>query len=108
MIEKRADSVMPVVRFSHPIQRALRINENENLEYIYPENRNKRSQDLEPAYHDAGQFYWIKIASFMEHRSVITSQTVPFITSEMEAQDIDYGVDWELAEIKYKQKYLFN
>ncbi|MHB2153626.1 pseudaminic acid cytidylyltransferase [Calditrichota bacterium GD2] len=102
MVEKNADSVIPVVRFSHPIQRALRIKENKNLEYIYPENMNKRSQDLEPAYHDAGQFYWIKIKSFLKNKFLITSKTVPFVTSEMEAQDIDNEIDWEMAKIKYK------
>jgi len=102
MVEKKADSVILVVKFSHPIQRAFKISSEGKLEYIWPQNINKRSQDLEPAYHDAGQFYWIKITSFLKNKSLITSQTVPFIVSEMESQDIDNEIDYEITEIKYK------
>ena len=103
LIEKNADGIIPVVRFSYPIQRAFRINLDNKLEYIWPENVNKRSQDLEPTYHDAGQFYWCKVKPFLENESLITPQnTVPFIISEMEVQHIDSENDWELAEMKCK------
>jgi len=58
-----ADAVIPVVRFSYPIQRAIKI-EQETLEMMWPENLNARSQDLVPAYHDCGQFYWLKVDNF--------------------------------------------
>lgn len=101
MIKKNADSIIPVVKYSYPIQRSLRL-QNNLLEYIWPENINKRSQDLEPAYHDAGQFYWIKTDAFIKNKSLITSQSIPFIVSEMEVQDIDNEKDWKLAELKMK------
>lgn len=103
MIEKEADGVIPVVKFGYPIQRALRINLENKLEYIWPENIDKRSQDLGDAYHDAGQFYWIKVASLIKNKSLITSYSLPIIFPAMEVQDIDNEEDWKLAEIKMKR-----
>lgn len=101
MIEKGADSVIPVVKFSYPIQRAFRINDKNQLEYIWPENINKRSQDLEPFYHDAGQFYWYKVDSFLSKKSLDELVKIPFILKETEVQDIDNEEDWKIAKLKY-------
>lgn len=99
--EKGADSVVPVVRFSYPIQRSLKI-EDGKLLMIWPENLNKRSQDLMPAYHDIGQFYWLKVESFLKERVLFGKYTVPFEVPESEVQDIDNEEDWKIAEMKYK------
>jgi len=95
------DSVMPVVRFSYPIQRALKIADN-RLSMIRPENLNTRSQDLIPTYHDAGQFYWLRVESFLKQKNLLMDYTVPIEIPESEAQDIDNEEDWKIAEIKYK------
>lgn len=102
MLEKKADSVMPIIKFSYPIQRALRNTENSHIEYFWPENGNKRSQDLEKSYHDAGQFYWIKTDVLLSYKSLVAKNTIGFEISELEAQDIDEESDWKLAEIKYQ------
>ena len=49
--------VISTTDFSYPIDRALLKNEDESVEMFDPKNFNKRSQDLRPAFHDAGQFY---------------------------------------------------
>ena len=102
MLEKKADSVIPIIKFSYPIQRALRNTENSHLEYFWPENSNKRSQDLEKSYHDAGQFYWIKTDALLNYKSLVTKNTIGFELSELEVQDIDEESDWKMAEIKYQ------
>jgi len=56
-----------VTDFSFPIQRALRITENGYVDAFWPECIALRSQDLEKAYHDAGQFYWGKAKAFLEN-----------------------------------------
>ncbi|MBN2144543.1 MAG: pseudaminic acid cytidylyltransferase [Candidatus Aureabacteria bacterium] len=99
--EKKADSVIPVVRFSHPIQRALKI-KNGKLKMIHPEYIHVRSQDLITAYHDVGQFYWLKVKPFLKHKKLFMENTVPMEVSEMEVQDIDDENDWKQAELKYK------
>jgi len=96
-----ADSVIPVTRFSYPIQRALKI-EDEKLKMFWPENYNKRSQDLIPAYHDCGQFFWMRVDSFLEQKVVFAKNTVPFEIPEADVQDIDTIDDWKMAEFKYK------
>lgn len=95
-----AESVVPVVRFSFPIQRALAI-ENNRLKALWPEHANTRSQDLTPAYHDSGQFYFFQAGPFLETQDLFSSNTVPIELPESEVQDIDTEEDWKIAEIKY-------
>lgn len=100
MVEKDgADAVTPVVQFSFPPQRAFIIRDNA-LEYQYPENASARSQDLEPIYHDCGQFYVMRPYNILH--DVESTMTMPLIMKESEVQDIDTIEDWEIAEIKYK------
>lgn len=96
-----AYSLIPVVRFSYPPQRAMVIQED-LLHYQNPEYEKSRSQDLQPLYHDCGQFYICKIKAFDQYQSLITPKTIPYIISEKEVQDIDSYSDWDLAEVKYK------
>ena len=100
MVEKDgADAVTPVVQFSFPPQRAFIIRDNA-LEYQYPENASARSQDLEPIYHDGGQFYVMKPKNVMD--GIIIKKTTPIVMPESEVQDIDTVEDWKIAEMKYQ------
>jgi len=99
--QEEVESVIPVVQYSFPPQRCFVIN-NEKLEYKWSEYANMRSQDLEPIYHDCGQFYFIKTRAFMQERSMVTQNTAPLIMPETEVQDIDNEADWEIAEMKYR------
>ena len=99
--ESKADTLLPVVRYSYPPQRAL-VAEDNRLKLKYPEHVSSRSQDLEPWYHDAGQFYIMKVDSLRRNKFIIMGDIVPFELSELEVQDIDNMTDWEIAEIKYR------
>lgn len=99
--ETDSDSLVPVVRFGFPPQRCFVINEG-TLSFKWPENMLKRSQDLEPFYHDCGQFYCLQVPRFMESKKVYTDKTYALICSELEVQDIDNLTDWQIAEMKYK------
>ncbi|MEE9350211.1 MAG: pseudaminic acid cytidylyltransferase [Flavobacteriaceae bacterium] len=96
------DSVFPVMEFSFPIQRAVKIGENHKITLFQPEYLNSRSQDLEKAYHDAGQFYWFNTDVLLEKGKLWTDNTGVIPIKESEGQDIDTLEDWKLAEIKYK------
>lgn len=98
---KDYNTVFPVCSFSAPIQRALKW-DGEKVSMFQPENKNKRSQDLEPAYHDAGQFYWLNVNLMIVEGQLFTSNSGVLILDEAEVQDIDNPIDWELAELKYK------
>lgn len=99
--ENHADSVLPVVRFSFPPQRCV-VKKDLFLEFKWPEYRNSRSQDLEPFYHDAGQFYFLRTDSFRRQGGLVMERTVPMELPESRVQDIDTMEDWQLAEWKYR------
>ncbi len=101
MIQSEASAVMPVVPFSFPPQRGM-VEKEGRLCYCYPENAAKRSQDLETMYHDCGQFYCYDIEKYLAVNGNVDADYVPIVMSEMEVQDIDNLMDWELAEVKYR------
>lgn len=100
---EKADSVMPVVAFSFPPQRCMILNEEGELRMKWPEHARTRSQDLEPYYHDCGQFYCCRTTPFLEYGTTDLPHMVPMIMSELEVQDIDNPDDWEIAELKYRK-----
>lgn len=97
MVNNQFDSVRPIVKFSYPIQRAFKLLSNNKVQRFYPEYEQTRSQDLEPAYYDAGQFYWFKTDKMLQG-----TNKGGIVISEMEAQDIDSIDDWRIAELKMK------
>ena len=97
--EYKVDSVRPVVCFSYPIQRAVKMN-NGILEMFNPEHAKTRSQDLEPAFHDAGQYYWMKFSKGMKGE-----RKMGFEVSTHLVQDIDTEDDWRMAELKYRYTF---
>ncbi len=99
--EKQADSVLPVVRFSFPPQRCV-VLEDGRAVFKWPEHMLTRSQDLEPFYHDCGQYYCLNTKAFGEQEVLFMKNTYPVILDEMEVQDIDNETDWKLAELKFK------
>jgi N-acylneuraminate cytidylyltransferase len=94
------ESVVPVVRFSYPIQRSLQLTGG-RASLVWPEFADARSQDLPPRYHDSGQFYWMRTAPFLEQGTLFASRCGAIVLPEEEVQDIDTEEDWALAELKY-------
>ena len=96
-----ADTLIPVVSFSYPPQRAMVV-EQERLVFKYPEYLDSRSQDLQPHYHDVGQFYVFRTDRFAVNKKLMVGNILPLIVSELEVQDIDNLTDWKIAEMKYR------
>lgn len=96
----QADSLVPVVRYSYPIQRAF-VEQNGYLRYREEGNERVRSQDLDPTYHDVGMFYFSRTKPFLHSQSLVMSKTVLYELDELQVQDIDTLDDWKLAEFKY-------
>ncbi|WP_282787934.1 pseudaminic acid cytidylyltransferase [Flavobacterium croceum] len=99
---QKADCVFPVIKYGHPIQRALKLNENGRMEVFFNECSNTRTQDLEKTFHDAGMFYFFNVNKFLSTRSLRTDNTFAVKIDPFMTQDIDNEVDWKLAEMKYK------
>ena len=101
MLDQQFDTVFPVCAFSYPVQRSLIMAGDGKVVMNWPENLHKRSQDLRPSYHDAGQFYWVNIASFLNTKNLYTDNTGAIVLDELRVQDIDNETDWKLAELNY-------
>jgi N-acylneuraminate cytidylyltransferase len=99
MLERIACSyAFAVTSFPFPIQRALRLTREGRIEMFQPEHLNTRSQDLEHAYHDAGQFYWGRAEAWVTGEPIFSDRAVPVILPRHRVQDIDTFEDWVRAE----------
>ena len=98
LIETNASYSISVTSFPYPIQRAIKVTKNERLKMFFPENINKRSQDLEKSFHDAGQFYWGKRSAWMKEEKILDQNTVAVYIPRYKVQDIDDEEDWIQAE----------
>ncbi len=104
LCETGAACLIPVTRFGFPIWRAFR-KDGDRIEFIWPDNALRRSQDLEPSFHDAGQFYFFAVPAFLADPSLVGPDTIGIEVPETEVQDIDNESDWRLAELKYRALY---
>tara|TARA_B110000879_G_scaffold103590_1_gene139806 strand:- start:5705 stop:6400 length:696 start_codon:yes stop_codon:yes gene_type:complete len=99
---KSLDSVFPIIQYGFPVQRSMKIFQEDLVRMIQPGHIDTRTQDLEPTYHDAGQFYWLKTDKILLQKKLWTNSSGFIVVSELEAQDIDTETDWKIAELKYK------
>lgn len=90
--------IFPVTSFAFPIQRAVRINTQGRIEMFDPSHFATRSQDLEEAFHDAGQFYWGMADTWLTQKVFYSPNSAPLVLPRYRVQDIDTPEDWERAE----------
>jgi len=101
LLKNNFDSVFPVVKYSTPIQRALKF-ENNKIFMNNDQFEKSRSQDLDSYYFDAGQFYWLNSKVIGMKKNIYTKNSGAIVLSDVHVQDIDNETDWKLAEMKYK------
>lgn len=83
-----------------PIQRTFKLDKNGRCEMFTPQYYHTRSQDLQEAYQDAGQFYWKKIGKSSD--IMFAGDSIPIILPRYLVQDIDTLEDWKRAELLYE------
>lgn len=91
-----------VTSYAFPIQRAIRLTPEGRVEMFNPEHFNTRSQDLEEAYHDAGQFYWGRAEAWLQGQMIFSPASLPVMLPRHRVQDIDTPEDWVRAEWMFK------
>jgi N-acylneuraminate cytidylyltransferase len=96
------DTVFPIAAYDYPIFRSLKMDEKGLVVMNWPDNLNVRSQDLPQAYHDAGQWYWMKTNTFIKYGKIIDENALGVLLDALEVQDIDNEIDWKIAELKYE------
>ncbi|KFB66821.1 pseudaminic acid cytidylyltransferase [Candidatus Accumulibacter vicinus] len=102
LADSGSDFAFSVTSFAFPIQRAIKLTEEGRVQMFQPEHFNTRSQDLEEAFHDAGQFYWGRTAAWIADKPIFSTDAVPVILPRHRVQDIDTPEDWERAEWMFK------
>ena len=90
--------------FDFPIQRAIKLDENARVSMFYPQFEKTRSQDLEPAFHDAGAFYFGKKEAWLECSAIFAPHSKAYLLPRNLVCDIDTLEDFEFA----KKLYLIN
>lgn len=98
------DYAFSVTSYAFPIQRALRITDDGHVTMFQPEHFATRSQDLEEAWHDAGQFYWGRAEAWRTGTPVFSEHAVPVTLPRHRVQDIDTPEDWERAEWLFRAR----
>jgi len=99
--ESDAINAFSVTTMPFPIQRTFKLDSSGRCKMFTPEYYNSRSQDLEEAYQDAGQFYWSKIGQKSDE-IFFGKDSIPIILPRYLVQDIDTMEDWQRAEIMYR------
>jgi pseudaminic acid cytidylyltransferase len=84
-----------------PIQRTFKITNDERCQMFFPEHFQTRSQDLDEAYQDAGQFYWTNL-NINSTEIIFGKDSIPIILPRYLVQDIDTTEDWTRAEFMYE------
>lgn len=100
--ETNAAYAFTVTSYAFPIQRAIKLNSELGVEMFDANNFNTRSQDLEEAWHDAGQFYWGRVDAWVNEKTIFGAESTPVILPRHRVQDIDTPEDWERAEWMFK------
>jgi len=100
--ESGVDYAFSVTSYAFPIQRAIRITSEQRVEMFQPEHFNTRSQDLEEAWHDAGQFYWGNATAWLSNKPIFSVGAVPVVLPRHRVQDIDTPEDWEHAQLMFE------
>lgn len=86
-----------VVPYPHPVQRALRLSDDGSLSFVQPEFASARTQDLEPLWHDAGQFYWGRARAWLDCLPILPN-AIGYPVDASRVCDIDTEDDWRRAE----------
>lgn len=94
--------VFSATTYPFPIQRAIKLNADDAVEMFSPQYFNSRSQDLEEAWHDAGQFYWGTAEAWLNKAMIFASQSSVVELPRFRVQDIDTQEDWDRAEWLFK------
>lgn len=87
--------------FDFPIQRALK-NDKNGMGPMFPDFIDSRSQDLQEAFHDAGQFYWGSATDFLSKKQLFSEHALGVKIPRYLVQDIDTIEDWRRAELMHK------
>ncbi len=95
--------VFSAKKFYYPVQRSF-YSRNGSTKMLFKKNYNKRSQDLEKVYHDAGQFYWGKKKAWLDKKNIFGNKSSIHLINYLDSHDVDTNEDWNILKKLYKLK----
>jgi pseudaminic acid cytidylyltransferase len=101
-LKNKKKYIFGACRYAHPIERSFYIDSSNNISPYNKKNFKKRTQDLQSAYYDAGQFYFGTKETFLNGTNIFSNSAYPIILNHNHISDIDNHEDWSDVEIKYK------
>jgi pseudaminic acid cytidylyltransferase len=104
--DRECDYAFAATSYAFPIQRAVRIAQDGRVEMFQPQHFGTRSQDLDEAFHDAGQFYWGRADAWLGARPVLATGSVAVVLPRHRVQDIDTAEDWTRAEWMFRAMHV--
>ena len=102
MDDSGCDYAFAATTFPFPVQRALKVSKQGEVSMFQPKHILTRSQDLEEAYHDAGQFYWGRVEAWKSGKPLFGANSRLIMLERHRVQDIDTAEDWNRAELLFK------
>lgn len=102
LVDSDKSFVFSVTQFDFPVQRALSVNTRGEVNALYPQYRETRSQDLESTWHDAGQFYWGTAKAWLDDDVLFSPVSLGYTLPSHRVQDIDSETDWRRAELLFE------
>jgi pseudaminic acid cytidylyltransferase len=101
LIKNKKNFVFPITEYTHPIQRAFKLDKKNKLIFFTKKHELIRTQDLVQTYHDVGQFYWGSVDNWLSKKK-IHSNGIGMSIPKWRAVDIDNLNDWKKAELLFK------
>ena len=98
---KKKSYLFSAIKYSYPVQRSFFF-KNKKISTLFKNQYKKRSQDLDPVYHDAGQYYFFTREMIKKNNNIFSKNAYPVVLDELNCQDIDTLEDWKIAELKFK------
>jgi pseudaminic acid cytidylyltransferase len=102
MIYQKKSYSFSATSYSFPVERAFKIDQNNEIQTLFPEKIKSRSQDLKEVFHDAGQFYWGISDAFLNDMPIFSNDSIATILPKYLVQDIDTIEDWHQAELMFE------
>ena len=94
--------VFSATNYNYPLERSFKINNDKSIKMNFPKNYSKKTQLFKTNYHDAGQFYWGKIDSWLNNKKFFDSNSTAYLIPSERVQDIDSLENWRNAEKIFK------
>ena len=96
---RKYDYIFSAGKYNSSVMRSFeKLKKNKGLKMLFPKFYNKRTQDINSVYHDAGQFYWGSSESWLKNKKIFSYKSDIIEIPRNRLHDIDTLEDFEYAK----------